>query len=72
MKYKEVKETLEKFGEAVIDSAKVNLKKNDMGGGNLFNSFQLSSLNASLAVTATCRYRSIERRQNKKQKQIGH
>ena len=40
MEYKEVKETLEKFGEAVIDSAKVNLKKNDMGGGNLFNSLK--------------------------------
>ena len=40
MEYKEVKETLEKFGEAVINSAKVNLKKNDMGGGNLFNSLK--------------------------------
>ncbi len=40
MEYKEVKEALEKFGEAVIDSAKVNLKKNDMGGGQLFNSLK--------------------------------
>ena len=27
MEYKEVKEALEKFGEAVVNSAKVNLKK---------------------------------------------
>jgi len=40
MEYKEVKEALEKFGEAVIASAKVNLKKNDMGGGQLFNSLK--------------------------------
>ena len=27
MEYKEVKEALEKFGQAVIDSAKINLQK---------------------------------------------
>ena len=40
MEYKEVKDALEKFGEAVVDSAKVNLKKKDMAGGNLFNSLK--------------------------------
>jgi hypothetical protein len=40
MEYKEVKEALEKFGEAVINSAKVNLKKNDIDNGNLFNSLK--------------------------------
>ena len=33
MEYKEVKEALEKFGEAVVESAKTNLKKNDLAGG---------------------------------------
>ena len=40
MEYKEVKEALEKFGEAVINSAKVNLKKNDIDDGRLFNSLK--------------------------------
>jgi len=40
MEYKEVKEALEKFGEAVVDSAKTNLKKNDLAGGNLYNSLK--------------------------------
>lgn len=40
MEYKEVKEALEKFGEAVVESAKTNLKKNDLGGGNLYNSLK--------------------------------
>jgi|TARA_R100000479_G_scaffold175119_1_gene125201 hypothetical protein len=40
MEYKEVKEALEKFGEAVVESAKTNLKKNDLAGGNLYNSLK--------------------------------
>ena len=40
MEYKEVKEALEKFGEAVVNSAKVNLKKNKIDDGNLFNSLK--------------------------------
>ena len=40
MEFKEVKEALEKFGEAVIASAKVNLKKNKIDDGNLFNSLK--------------------------------
>ena len=39
MEYKEVKEALEKFGEAVVESAKTNLK-NDLAGGNLYNSLK--------------------------------
>jgi hypothetical protein len=40
MEYKEVKEALEKFGQAVIDSAKINLQKKDMAGGSLYNSLK--------------------------------
>ena len=40
MEFKEVEDALEKFGQAVIDSAKVNLKKNKIDDGNLFNSLK--------------------------------
>jgi len=40
MEYKEVKEALEKFGEAVINSAKINLQKNDMAKGSLYKSLK--------------------------------
>ena len=40
MEYKQVAEVLEAFGDAVIASAKLNLDKNDVGGGTLYNSLK--------------------------------
>tara|TARA_R110000751_G_scaffold91914_3_gene180048 strand:- start:1966 stop:2589 length:624 start_codon:yes stop_codon:yes gene_type:complete len=40
MEYLEVKEALEKFGDAVILSAKINLKKNKMDGGSLYSTLK--------------------------------
>ena len=40
MEYKEVKEALEKFGDAVVNQAKLNLRKDDMGSGSLYNTLK--------------------------------
>ena len=40
MEFQEVQEALEKFGDAVIDGAKLNLKKDDMASGSLFKTLK--------------------------------
>ena len=40
MEFQEVQEALEKFGDAVINGAKVNLKKDDMASGSLFKTLK--------------------------------
>ena len=40
MEYKEVKEALEKFGEAVVESAKTNLKHLQREKSNFYNSLK--------------------------------
>jgi len=40
MEFQEVQEALEKFGDAVIDGAKLNLKKDDMANGSLFKTLK--------------------------------
>ena len=40
MEFQEVQEALEKFGDAVINGAKLNLKKDDMASGSLFKTLK--------------------------------
>lgn len=40
MEYQEVKDVLDAFGDAVIDQAKINLKKTDKAGGSLYKSLK--------------------------------